>query len=153
MTANIRIDSAVLEQLLPAVAAAERYAAETREAVRARVAASSLDAEQRAAHGYAWVETSVAAMRATLDWLQIADAANRAHAQEWLTVIIGISETLAQLTGGLPMGQNEIVRPVDMGSGEAAGSGTRGRLVVEPWQYGRQPGCAGHLYGRWQCSR
>jgi (2S)-methylsuccinyl-CoA dehydrogenase len=127
MTGSIRSDSAVLEQLLPAVAAAERYAAETREAVRARVAASSLDAEQRAAHGYAWVETSVAAMRATLDWLQIADAANRAHAQEWLTVIIGISETLAQLTGGLPMGQNEIVRPVDMGSGEAAK-----RLAAEP---------------------
>lgn len=127
MTGDIRIDTSIMDQLAPAVAAAERYAAETREAVRARVAATSLDAEQRAAHGYAWVETSVAAMRAALDWLQVADADNRAHAQEWLTVIIGLSETLAQLVGGLPMGQNEIVRPVDMGSGEAAR-----RLADEP---------------------
>ncbi|QJQ33527.1 acyl-CoA/acyl-ACP dehydrogenase [Sphingomonas lacunae] len=116
-----------MDQLVPAVVAAERYAADAREAVRAKVAARSLDAEQRAAHGYAWVETSVAAMRATLDWLQSAEADNRAHAHEWLVAIIGISETLAQLTGGLPMGQNEIVRPVDMDSGAAAR-----RLAEEP---------------------
>ena len=127
MNADIRIDVAVIDRLVPAVAAAERYAAEAREAVRARVAASNLDAEQRAAHGYAWVETSVAAMRATLDWLQAAEVDNRAHAHEWLVAIIGISETLAQLTGGLPMGQNEIVRPVDMDSTQAAR-----RLAEEP---------------------
>ena len=119
--------NAAMERLTQAVAAAERYASEVRGSVRARVAAASLDAEQRAAHGYAWVETSAAAMRATLDWLQAADAEGRAGQQEWLTATIGIGETLAQLTGGLPMGQNEIVRPVDLDSSEAAR-----RLAAEP---------------------
>jgi hypothetical protein len=36
------------------------------------------------------------------------------------------AESIAQLTGGLPMGQNEIFRPADLGlSGAAAQSGER----------------------------
>jgi (2S)-methylsuccinyl-CoA dehydrogenase len=61
--------------------------------VQKRVAAASLDTEQHAAHGYAWIETSVEALRALLDWgkRQVGDA-------EALVVAIGTGETLAPPT-------------------------------------------------------
>ncbi len=93
-----------------ALAIAESYAAATRVAVQERVAAASLDAEQHAAHGYAWIETSVEALRALLAWGE-----KQSGEAEALVVAIGTGETLAQLAGGLPMGQNEFVRPADFG--------------------------------------
>ena len=93
-----------------ALIAAENYAAAACEAVRARVAASSLDAEQHIAHGLAWIETAVAALRALHLW-----GAKQTGEAEALIVAIGTGETLAQLAGGLPMGQNEFIRPADFG--------------------------------------
>jgi (2S)-methylsuccinyl-CoA dehydrogenase len=93
-----------------ALAAAENYAAAARAAVQERVAASSLDAQQHAAHGYAWIETAVEALRALHAWGE-----RQNGAAERLVVAIGTGETLAQLAGGLPMGQNEFVRPADFG--------------------------------------
>ena len=80
-----------------ALAIAESYAAATRVAVQERVAAASLDAEQHAAHGYAWIETSVEALRALLAWGE-----KQSGEAEALVVAIGTGETLAQLAGGLP---------------------------------------------------
>ncbi len=39
-------------------AALDRYAAAALAALRPRVAATSIDAEQRAAHGYAWMHSA-----------------------------------------------------------------------------------------------
>jgi (2S)-methylsuccinyl-CoA dehydrogenase len=47
-----------------ALTLAQNYAAAARAVVQERVAAASLDAEQHIAHGYAWIETSVEALRA-----------------------------------------------------------------------------------------
>jgi (2S)-methylsuccinyl-CoA dehydrogenase len=93
-----------------ALTTAERYATAAREAVRTRIAATSLDTEQHAAHGLAWIETAIEALRALHAWgrQQTGDA-------EALVVAIGTGETLAQLAGGLPMGQNEFIRPGDFG--------------------------------------
>jgi (2S)-methylsuccinyl-CoA dehydrogenase len=93
-----------------ALAAAQAYAAAAREAMRSAVAASSLDAEQHVAHGLAWIETTVAALEALHAW-----GAPQSGEAEALIVSIGTGETLAQLAGGLPMGQNEFVRPADFG--------------------------------------
>jgi (2S)-methylsuccinyl-CoA dehydrogenase len=93
-----------------ALTTAELYAAAARDAVRVRIAASSLDAEQHAAHGLAWIETAVEALRALEVW-----GARQTGEAEALVVSIGTGETLAQLAGGLPMGQNEFVRPGDFG--------------------------------------
>ncbi|MBK8631065.1 MAG: acyl-CoA/acyl-ACP dehydrogenase [Sphingomonadales bacterium] len=93
-----------------ALTAAELYAAAARDAVRARIEASSLDAEQHAAHGLAWIETAVEALRALEAW-----GARQTGEAEALVVSIGTGETLAQLAGGLPMGQNEFARPGDFG--------------------------------------
>ena len=115
------VDHAWLTAADLAVAAAERYAAHALVALRERVASSTIDAEQRAAHGYAWVETSVAAMRAVTGWARGLLDANRLTIVDGLVARLGISETLAQIIGGLPMGPNELVRPTDLGlAAEAA---------------------------------
>lgn len=79
----------------------------------ARTALATRDQEdQRAAHGFAWVATSVAALEAVLDWRARNGDANPVDA---LVAELAFAETIAQLVGGLPMGQNEILRPVDLG--------------------------------------
>jgi (2S)-methylsuccinyl-CoA dehydrogenase len=71
--------------------------------------------EQRAAHALAWLATYVEAIR------QLGAYAERMHASgelgevEELIVQIGLGEYLAQIVGGIPMSQSEIVRPADLG--------------------------------------
>jgi (2S)-methylsuccinyl-CoA dehydrogenase len=101
--------------------AAEAVLADATAAVRGRVMVEGhmvdrlLDREQRAAHGLAWIATYVESIR------QLAAYAERMHAAgalgeiEELLVQIGIGEYLAQLLGGIPMSQGEIVRPTDVG--------------------------------------
>ena len=78
------------------------------------------DREQRATHGLAWLATYVESVR------QLAAYAERMHAGgslgeiEELLVQIGIGEYLAQIAGGIPMSQGEIVRPADIGLSSAA---------------------------------
>ena len=93
-----------------ALTLAQNYAAAARAVVQERVSATSLDAEQHIAHGYAWIETSVEALRALQTW-----GARQNGEAEKLVVAIGTGETLAQLAGGLPMGQNEFIRPGNFG--------------------------------------
>jgi (2S)-methylsuccinyl-CoA dehydrogenase len=73
------------------------------------------DREQRATHGLAWLATYVEAVR------QLAAYAERMHDEgrlgeiEECIVRIGLGEYLAQILGGIPISQNEIVRPADLG--------------------------------------
>lgn len=104
----------------PALDAARSYLATVRAACLLAVApagkpdAALLQAEQRRLHGFAWAATTVEAMEQLARWGMGKAAGER------LVVQIGLGEYLAQLIGGLPMGQNEIVRPVDLGTGDAA---------------------------------
>ncbi len=104
-----------------AMLAAEAVLADATLAVRQRVTVENqmvdglLDREQRATHGLAWLATYVELVR------QLAAYAERMHARgglgeiEGSLVEIGISEYLAQIQGGIPMSQGEIVRPGDLG--------------------------------------
>ncbi len=99
--------------------AAEALLAEATAAVRRRVTVEnrvidrSFDREQRAAHGLAWLATYVESLR------QLAAYAERMQGSlgeiEELLVLIGTGEYLAQIAGGIPMSQGEIVRPSDLG--------------------------------------
>ncbi len=84
----------------------------------ARAAAAAIDpANQRAHHGFAWIATSVAALEAVATWL----AANEGGtALDREVARLAFAETVEQLSGGLPMGQNELLRPGDLGLGRAA---------------------------------
>ncbi len=100
-----------------ALAAARAYEAAARIALTARLTMRPIDGEQRAAHGFAWVATSVAALTAMQAWLVAGGGANPVDA---LVARLAFAETIAQLAGGLPMGQNEIFRPADLDLHDAA---------------------------------
>ncbi len=103
-----------------AATAARAYLRAVRQACLETVApdgkpdASLLQAEQRRVHGFAWAATTVEAIEQLTRW------ADGKGAGEQLVLQIGLGEYLSQLVGGLPMGQNEIVRPVDLGAEDAA---------------------------------
>ncbi len=101
--------------LKDALAAAQRYRDTARVALAGRLEAAPIDREQRAAHGFAWVATTVAALEAVQAW-----AAREASAVDALVARLAFQEGVAQLVGGLPMGQNELFRPADLGLGAEA---------------------------------
>ncbi|MFN3516936.1 MAG: acyl-CoA dehydrogenase family protein [Novosphingobium sp.] len=79
----------------------------------ARAAAAEIaPGHQRAHHGFAWIATSVAALDAVAGWL---DANGGGTELDRQIALLAFAETLGQLTGGLPMGQNELLRPADLG--------------------------------------
>ena len=59
----------------------------------------------------------MAALEAIHDWLAANDDSNPV---DTLVGRLAFAETLGQLVGGLPMGQNELFRPADLGLGQAA---------------------------------
>ena len=84
-----------------------------------RVEAALLDREQRAAHGLAWLATYVEAVRQLGAYAERMQRAGALGEVEELLVRIGAGEYIAQIVGGIPMSQNEIVRPADLGLGAA----------------------------------
>jgi (2S)-methylsuccinyl-CoA dehydrogenase len=85
-----------------------------------RVDAGLADREQRLVHGFAWIATTAAALTTTSQWAARARAADRLQAIDILTLRVGFGEYLAQLLGGVPMSQNEVVRPRESGLSDAA---------------------------------
>jgi (2S)-methylsuccinyl-CoA dehydrogenase len=112
--------------LSQAVDAVEALFADARRAVAERVVrdgranARALDREQRATHGLAWLATYVEALRQLTAYVQRLTTADNFGEVEELLVRIGAGEYLAQITGGIPMSQGEIVRLSDLGLGPAA---------------------------------
>jgi (2S)-methylsuccinyl-CoA dehydrogenase len=80
-----------------------------------RVASDLLDREQRAAHGLAWLATYVEVARQLGAYAARLHSAGRFTEAEQLVVRIGFGEYLAQILGGIPMSQGEILRPADLG--------------------------------------
>jgi len=91
-------------------------------AAKARVAArlapdgvlqrDALVREQRAAHGLAWLATTVEALRQMARWAHA--LGSRLTDVERLILQAAFGEYLAQIVGGIPMSQSEFVRPLDL---------------------------------------
>jgi (2S)-methylsuccinyl-CoA dehydrogenase len=119
--AATRPETGLIANAHAATAAAEALLADATRAVAARVseggriAPKLLDREQRAAHGLSWFATYVEAIRQLAAYAERMSAANRFGESEELLVRIGLGEFLAQMLGGIPMSQGEIVRPGDLG--------------------------------------
>ncbi|MEO1328823.1 MAG: acyl-CoA dehydrogenase family protein [Pseudomonadota bacterium] len=109
------------ETCAAAMTAVESVLADARGAVASRVridgkiSGDALTANQHAAHGLAWVATYVEALRQMLDWSRRLETAGKFGEIERLLLQIAFGEYLAQLRGGLPMSQGEIVRLSDLG--------------------------------------
>jgi (2S)-methylsuccinyl-CoA dehydrogenase len=115
--------SLLIPDLLPlcarALTAVDTYVAQARAAVERLVSpggkldANLLDREQRATHGLSWITTYSTALRETLGWAQRLNEGGRLGEREALICQAAFSEYLAQIAGGLPMSQGEILRPAD----------------------------------------
>jgi (2S)-methylsuccinyl-CoA dehydrogenase len=109
-----------------ATAAAEALLADATAKVRdrvtleGRVVGRMFDREQRAAHGLAWLATYVEAVRQLAAYAERMQAAGALGETEELLVQLGLGEYLAQIVGGIPISQGEIVRPADLGLTAAA---------------------------------
>ncbi|HEY2755468.1 MAG TPA: acyl-CoA dehydrogenase family protein [Pseudolabrys sp.] len=74
-----------------------------------------LDREQRATHGLAWLATYVEAVRQLAAYTErMAHEGTLGEIEDHL-VRIGLGEYIAQIVGGIPMTQGEVVRPSDLG--------------------------------------
>ncbi|MGB1208393.1 MAG: acyl-CoA dehydrogenase family protein, partial [Paracoccaceae bacterium] len=117
--------SVVLPDLLAltgaSVAPAQAVLAAAKQAVAARVTDNDrisnklIEAEQTASHGLAWVATYVEALRQMQAWADRLNAEGKFGELEQLIQQIAFGEYLAQLSGGIPMNQGEVIRPQDLG--------------------------------------
>jgi (2S)-methylsuccinyl-CoA dehydrogenase len=107
---------------LDAVAnAAGAYADAARAAVRERVSRGgkidrrAIDREQHVVHGLAWVATYAETLREVRDWARAQTEAGKFGEADAMLAKLLASEYCAQLAGGVPMTQVEIIRPSDFG--------------------------------------
>jgi (2S)-methylsuccinyl-CoA dehydrogenase len=119
--------TAAVEALLADASAKVRE----RVTIEGRVVGRLFDREQRAAHGLAWFATYVEAVRQLTAYAERMQSTKRLTEIEELLIRIGLGEYLAQILGGIPISQGEIVRPADLGLSGAA---------VAARQYGAAPG-------------
>jgi (2S)-methylsuccinyl-CoA dehydrogenase len=111
----------LITQLETAAAAAGAYADAARAAVRPLVSKggkldrAALDAEQHIVHGLAWVATYAETLREVRDWACALNDAGKFGETEQLLAKLLVAEYSAQLAGGVPMTQVEMIRPSDFG--------------------------------------
>lgn len=107
----IREATAVLDALLADATVKVRE----RVSSKGQVDGSSFDREQRATHGLAWLATYVEAVRQLAAYAERMSSVGKLGETEDLLVRIGLGEYLAQVFGGIPMSQGEVVRLTDLG--------------------------------------
>jgi (2S)-methylsuccinyl-CoA dehydrogenase len=127
----------LLERASAAMRAAETLLERGRVAVRAEVErAGGIDPAQHAAHGLAWLATYATALRQMLAWGERLDTDGLFGELEQLLVEGAFSEYLAQMLGGIPISQGEMIRPGHLGLGAA-----------EIEEFRRQPAVLGFVDG------
>jgi (2S)-methylsuccinyl-CoA dehydrogenase len=120
----VNADASLLPLLLEANDSVQALLAEAAIAVRAKVteggkiSGAALEREQHAAHGYAWLATYVESISQLAAYSGRMIEAKRFGELEELLVRIGAGEYLAQIFGGIPMSQGEMLRLADLGLAE-----------------------------------
>jgi (2S)-methylsuccinyl-CoA dehydrogenase len=118
---RLRAENDLVELANEAVAAADAVLADALAKVRECVVEEGhtvsrlVDREQRATHGLAWIATYVEALRQLAAYAKRMSRDDSLGEMEEHLVRIGIGEYLAQIIGGIPMSQGEMVRPADLG--------------------------------------
>ena len=99
-----------------AVGKAEHILALAKAGVRARVEeVGGVDAAQHVAHGLAWLATTVEGLRQMTAWAERLNGDGRYGEMEQLLLVAALGEYCAQIAGGIPMSQVEIIRPEALG--------------------------------------
>ncbi|MBM3523137.1 MAG: acyl-CoA dehydrogenase, partial [Alphaproteobacteria bacterium] len=118
--------SGILAQLRALAGPLRSHASAAQRAVRdrctvgGRLDADRLQRHQRALHGLARTATTIEAILRATEWGERLAGIGRLGEPESLALTVGVGEYLAQLAGGIPMSQNEIVRPIELGLEAAA---------------------------------
>ena len=111
---------ALLQRAADAVAAADRVLQSAKAGVRAKVAEEGgIDAAQHAGHGLAWLATTVEGLRQMHARGKRLPEEGRFGEFERLILIAAFAEYLAQIAGGIPMSQVEIIRADALGVSRA----------------------------------
>lgn len=119
-------DANFLTHLHGVVEPTRHFANQARQALAQRCAPTGradpalMQRHQRALHGLAWIATTVEAIHSASRWGERLASVHRLSEPETLALTLGIGEYLAQLIGGVPMSQNEIFRPSEIGLTDAA---------------------------------
>lgn len=109
---------ALAEQALEAVHhvyAAAKQSVSALTMVDGRVKSALMEQHQHAAHGLAWLATYREALRELIAYAQRLQGDGLYGPTERLILEIGFAEYLAQIEGGIPMNQGEIVRLAALG--------------------------------------
>ncbi len=107
--------------------------------VDGKIDAKTLDREQRATHGLAWLATYVEALRQMARWGRHLEHDKKFGEIEQLLLHAGFAEYLAQIAGGIAMSQNEIARPYDFGLDDSDMAGFWTGTVRELVTTGQRP--------------
>ncbi|KRA69688.1 acyl-CoA dehydrogenase [Caulobacter sp. Root656] len=107
--------------LREAAGAAQLFVAEARPAVKAAISGPDgkidralADGRQHQVHGYGWYAAYAELMNQVAGWAERLEAEGRFGEVEALLAQLLFSEYCAQLVGGVPMNQGEIVRPAHL---------------------------------------
>lgn len=121
-SANQIILSDLMDVTARALDSADRYKAVVVNCVadmvrgeEGRTDPAKLEQQQFAAHGLAWVATYVEALRELRNWAERLEGEDKLGELERLILQAGYGEYLAQIGNGIPMNQQEVVRPQDLG--------------------------------------
>ncbi len=99
-----------------AVGSADRVLQAAKAGVRIKIQeAGGMDNAQHAAHGLAWLATTVEGLRQMHDWAHRIHGEGRFGEFEQLLLIAAFAEYSAQIAGGIPMSQVEIIRAEALG--------------------------------------
>ncbi len=104
-----------------------------------RIASALMEQEQRATHGLAWLATYVEALKQLNAYGERLEAEGIFGEVESLILRIGSAEYTAQVFGGLPMSQGEILRLSDLGISRAESNSHYTEAVESVIADGSQP--------------
>ena len=106
----------LIERCREAVSASDKVLAAAKASARIKIQeAGGIDNAQHVAHGLAWLATAVEGLRQMHDWAARMSGESRFGEFEQLLLAVAFSEYLAQIGGGIPMSQLEIIRADALG--------------------------------------
>ncbi len=110
----------LIERCGAAVTAADKVLAAAKASVRIKIQeAGGIDNAQHVAHGLAWLATAIEGLRQMHAWAARMSGEGRFGEFEQLLLAAAFGEYLAQIGGGIPMSQLEIIRTDALGVSKA----------------------------------
>jgi (2S)-methylsuccinyl-CoA dehydrogenase len=111
----------LVQLLREAADVAAAFVHEAKAPVKARISAGGridrrlADVEQHAVHGYGWYASYAELLNQVAGWAERLDGEGAFGETEALLAQLLFAEYGAQLIGGIPMNQGEVIRPADLG--------------------------------------